>query len=75
MNILIAMCFVVITCFIWLGIKAHKEGEQNNKVRKSSYILYNASVSERTITSKEVFSTLEHAGIEPKFLQDKTSNL
>lgn len=75
MSILIAMCFVIIACFIWLGIKAHKEGKENTKIRKSSYTLYNASVSERTITSEEVFSTLKQAGIEPKFLQNKTSNL
>ena len=48
----------------------HNFMKRKTKISKRSSVLFNASVTEDAVPAREVFQTLEDAGIKPCFLGD-----
>lgn len=46
----------------------HNFMKRKTKVSKRSSVLFNASVTENGVPAREVFKTLEDAGIKPNYL-------
>jgi len=52
---------------VWL-FYFDKRMKNKKKKSKRSSVLYNASVTENAVPAREVFKTLEDAGIKPNYL-------
>jgi len=64
LYLLIGVAYILLWAFTWWFVYEKPVKEE----RKRSSILFNASVTERAVPAREVFETLENAGIKPNFL-------